>query len=108
MKPEPANFAANLQKDTASKEGAVLGLAFSPDGRILTRVGEGQTICAFDVKTGQRLRQLGEQSPLTELPERRRSLSLAPLTVASCTPFQLAWSPDGKRVAQAWGRGMIR
>jgi WD40 repeat protein len=67
--------------------GAVFGVAFRPDGRVLASVSADRTLKLWDVQTGKRLDTRPE--PVKDL-------------------YGLAWSPDGSRVAAGGVDNRIR
>jgi WD40 repeat protein len=77
----------------------VASLVFAPDGKALAVRGRSQQVRLWDTETGKELYQLGETAPV------QPGGAVAFVLVASAAPEtrNLAFSPDGKRIATASG-----
>jgi WD40 repeat protein len=92
--PEPLAILKNEPVGEAGGEGVVLqnnryvtDIAFSPDGRQVATLSYGDgAVMVWEVRTGRLLRTLTGLSP---------------------TPYSIAWSPDGARIAGGDGQRVI-
>src|SRR5262249_5153305 len=75
-------------------------LVFSPDGKTLAVRGRSQQVRLLETATGKELHQLGE--PATPVLPGGAVVLASPLSLAPETR-NLAFSPDGKRIATASG-----
>ncbi len=82
---QPKKRGTSTLRTLAGHTAAVLGVAFSPDGRLLATTSDDMTARLWDPATGKRLRTLADH----------------PDAVSS-----VAFSPDGRLLATAGGDGM--
>jgi len=102
---EAANGKEGQKIGEQNTDRRVLRMQYSPDGKSLAVLTSDQTIVLFDPSNGKKVKEIGEEPPGVYGKAMPKAIRANPLNFA--LGRALAFSPDGKTIAQSWGN-MVR